>query len=797
MDYVPDYTFELRQRNTSGGYDLVQQLPDRMQPYLTRQLGTADNIAFNLPLESQAAQYIINTPSDLEIWWYGRDMKLKQVFVIVQKERYKDYGATSMTGGSARLGSGSGANLLISSDGPEHYLTRYYTQDYSVTQRLVSDIVDDLCVELWHDGLISAAYVDPSLDQFIDIDVSNENIFAAVGNIINQLPPSYMQVLFNPSNPTERTLYLLPMPDSIPTPKGIGTTSAVIPQAKPQITSKSKPLTLKTPVRVRSGKLKDTVGATPPAVINNALEAKENASTPLMKFDKNLTGIDVLEDTSSVVTRVYCRGSGSSPSELSFSTPPFYPAAQELTLLKTDGGYAYFRLPLVNGFDCAIYAGWTGDGEALPSNMGIGMNKWNPFSTSYDSSATTKFFVANDKTAAAQLFYMPAPFHVYSASLLLKRVTPQTVTWPKMPLFQVGLYTAREAPTTTGLQQAGVPTPQNGPLEWCYGNLMSLTTTPTWYEFPMQATKWGPGWYAIVLQPYSPTDSWNKVNPKTSANDYLQWCSSSDQPTASKTFGEVTNGGVNPTAWWMNKANQYDWQTAFKLAVWDYDMTTKFIQGPDARTVKTKIANYQADNAWFINYQHGPYLMAWDAEGEYKAPFYGTFKDDSVISQNSLWLEGAQYLYANSQPTMTTSLGAVDLYEIDPTVNWNDEITIGGTIRVVDPDLNFDEEFIVTKISKMDMTKPHQFDTLELNNIHMTVQQYTAMLAGSASKTRKYQSGQTVEAIHAGNGEFSSGSMYEDYFEIRNETDLVHSIKLSAFSVVDGFYVTVDGNAVW
>jgi hypothetical protein len=189
--------------------------------------------------------------------------------------------------------------------------------------------------------------------------------------------------------------------------------------------------------------------------------------------------------------------------------------------------------------------------------------------------------------------------------------------------------------------------------------------------------------------------------------------------------------------------------------------------------------------------------MAWDAEAEYKAPFYGTFKDDSVISQNSLWLEGAQYLYANSQPTMTTSLGAVDLYEIDPTVNWNDEITIGGTIRVVDPDLNFDEEFIVTKISKMDMTKPHQFDTLELNNIHMTVQQYTAMLAGSASKTRKYQSGQTVEAIHAGNGEFSSGSMYEDYFEIRNETDLVHSIKLSAFSGVDGFYVTVDGNAVW
>ena len=229
MDYVPDYTFELRQRNTSGGYDLVQQLPDRMQPYLTRQLGTADNIAFNLPLESRAAQYIINTPSDLEIWWYGRDMKLKQVFVIVQKERYKDYGATSMTGGSDRLGSGSGANLLISADGPEQYLTRYITNNYSVTQRLVSDIIDDICVEIWQDGLIALAYVDPSLDMLIDIDISWENIQTAINNIISQVG-GYMQVQFNPNNPAQRVLNLLPLPSGVAQPTDIGTTSPVLPQ---------------------------------------------------------------------------------------------------------------------------------------------------------------------------------------------------------------------------------------------------------------------------------------------------------------------------------------------------------------------------------------------------------------------------------------------------------------------------------------------------------------------------------------------------------------------------------------
>jgi len=233
MDYVPDYTFELRQRNGDpnhgGSYNFIQQLPDRMQPYLTRQLGTADNIAFNLPLESQAAQYIINTPSDLEIWWYGRDMKLKQVFVIVQKERCKDYGATSMTGGSARLGSGSGANLLISADGPEQYLTRYITNNYSVTQRLASDIINDICVEIWQDGLIASAYVDPSLDMLIDIDISWENIQTAINNIISQVG-GYLQVQFNPNNPAQRVLNLLPLPSGVAQPTDIGTTPPVLPQ---------------------------------------------------------------------------------------------------------------------------------------------------------------------------------------------------------------------------------------------------------------------------------------------------------------------------------------------------------------------------------------------------------------------------------------------------------------------------------------------------------------------------------------------------------------------------------------
>jgi hypothetical protein len=233
MNYIPDYTFELRQingdPNHGGRYNLIQQLPDRMQPYLTRQLSAADNISLNLPLNSNAAQTILTIKSDLEIWWYGKDMQLKQVFVIIQKERYKDYGATSMTGGSNRLGSGSGVNLNISADGPEQYLTRYITNNYSVTQRLVSDIIDDICVEIWQDGLIASAYVDPSLDMLIDIDISWENIQTAINNIISQVG-GYMQVQFNPNNPAQRVLNLLPLPSGVAQPTDIGTTPPVLPQ---------------------------------------------------------------------------------------------------------------------------------------------------------------------------------------------------------------------------------------------------------------------------------------------------------------------------------------------------------------------------------------------------------------------------------------------------------------------------------------------------------------------------------------------------------------------------------------
>ena len=92
---------------------------------------------------------------------------------------------------------------------------------------MASGILDDICVEPWHDGIVSRAIVDPSLDQMIDIDLSWENVQTAVGNIIAQIG-GYMSLLVDKDNPAWRVLNILPILGAQPT--DAGTASPVLPQ---------------------------------------------------------------------------------------------------------------------------------------------------------------------------------------------------------------------------------------------------------------------------------------------------------------------------------------------------------------------------------------------------------------------------------------------------------------------------------------------------------------------------------------------------------------------------------------
>lgn len=227
-----DYTFEVRRRNGSR-FDYLGSLDKRVQPSISREMGLADTLSFNLPLSDPNAQLFPPWGSlkGLEVWWYGRDRNLKQVFVPQVVEPYRDYGGTSSGSGSGALGSGSGDFVLISCDGPESYLTRYYTSNYKVSQRLPVDILNDITIEARADGIFGACSVDPSLNIPIDIDLSWENVQTAVGNIIAQTG-GYIQIQCDPKAPSWRVLYIFPIPGQLPQPKDAGATSAVLPQAR-------------------------------------------------------------------------------------------------------------------------------------------------------------------------------------------------------------------------------------------------------------------------------------------------------------------------------------------------------------------------------------------------------------------------------------------------------------------------------------------------------------------------------------------------------------------------------------
>jgi hypothetical protein len=518
-------------------------------------------------------------------------------------------------------------------------------------------------------------------------------------------------------------------------------------------------------------------------------------TTPIMTMEKNLTGIDVLEDNSSLITRLYPRGSGSTPSELCLDNPAYFPAAQNLVFDHASGEAAYFRLP--NPY--SAYNGYTGDGQHLPTGYAVYRDTTDAYSLNYAPISSTVFghSIAAPSDAIAQMFYMSGTWAIYSVSLWLQRVTSDTPTqWTTQPKFIVGLYSAVGSSTISGgvYQAAGYHVPYQGPQTWCYGNLLSISTDGAWYEFPLQVqpNTWT-GWVGIVIAPY-PTS-----NKQWSINDYLfTGGSPSLQGTSTNSYAVYSATGVTPKAWNMgltgSTVTPYVWQLANQIRVVETDVTSQFYQAYDqypGRFVETPIENYVPNSQYVFHYQHAPYLTDWDAYQAY-GKFEGTYKDDTLTTQAALLAAGSQYLSSYSQPTMTISLGAVDLYEIDPNVNWDDELTVGGTVMIRDGDLDLEQECIITKMVKMDLTKPHQIDTLEMNNVHMTTQGYMAQLGGSANKTRKYQQGQTVETPYPTAVAATSTSPGTMTFSIRDVTTLAQDVRLTV-DTPGSFTLTVDG----
>jgi len=218
-----DYTLEVRKRN-GATYDLMGVLENRIAPSLSREIGLADVLTFNMQLSDPKSALVLQNPAGIEIWYWGRDKILKQVFTLAKVEPYRDYGGSAGSGG-ATLGSGSGDNVLVTCDGLESYLTMYHIRnDYKVVQRHVQDILTDICYEAVADHIIHSIYVDPSLNIVIDIDLSWENLKTACDNILKQTG-GYMHMWVDGNNPNFRVLGFQPLATNVMPATLIGASS--------------------------------------------------------------------------------------------------------------------------------------------------------------------------------------------------------------------------------------------------------------------------------------------------------------------------------------------------------------------------------------------------------------------------------------------------------------------------------------------------------------------------------------------------------------------------------------------
>ena len=528
-----------------------------------------------------------------------------------------------------------------------------------------------------------------------------------------------------------------------------------------------------------------------------------------MTINKNLSGIDVLKDKTNLMTRVRPRGSGAPPSEVALDTPQYWPAAQILEVDHVSASSVFFRLP--NQY--SSYAGFTKDGDPLPSGYYVGRNEVMAYNQAYAPISTTVFgqSISAPSMAVAQLFHMGGNWRPYAVSLWLQRMlTPPGTQWTVQPRFRVGLYSVtggKDLKLSGGVvQSAGYGVPYQGPLVWCYGNLLSISTAGGWYTFPMQTNAYGEGWYAWVIEPYPTTNTqWGTVGRVSP--DYMFVGGSPALTSASTTCAEYSASGVTPNGWQMGFAagsnpviNPYLWQLAFQLWVVDHDVTSQFTQSNDnypGRYVACPAADFVGDEDYVFHYMHSPYLINWDAEDQY-GKYEGTWKNDTITTQAALMTAGAQYLTAVSEPTMTISLSAVDLYNIDPVKNWGEELYVGGSVRVIDDLMGLDELCIITEIARQDLTQPHKIDTLTLNNIHANAQKLLAQVAAREKKNQAYMTGITVDTPYTASGAASTSSPATMLFNVRAQTQLVHEIRMTVApqDQTSAFTVTVDGAPV-
>lgn len=215
-----DYTLEVRRLNTdTGGWDFLGVLDQRIAPSIQREVGLADVLTFNMLLSDPKTTLFMGQLKGLEVWYYGRDALLKQVFKVQKVEIYRDYGGSGGGSGGSTLGSGSGDGMLIVADGPESYLSeKFITYDYRAVQKHPQEILQYMLAGIWEFGIGTRynimAGVDPSLDdKLIDFVASWESSKSAIDSLIQQIG-GMLEVTIAPDG-IKRRILIVPLPGEV------------------------------------------------------------------------------------------------------------------------------------------------------------------------------------------------------------------------------------------------------------------------------------------------------------------------------------------------------------------------------------------------------------------------------------------------------------------------------------------------------------------------------------------------------------------------------------------------------
>lgn len=516
---------------------------------------------------------------------------------------------------------------------------------------------------------------------------------------------------------------------------------------------------------------------------------------PFLTIGKNMNGIDVDIDYSKIVTQLSCRGSGSNPSVLTLANPNFYPVQQLFYYRYADQEYAYFQLSGNEAY--SSYAGYTGAGDPLPAGTFVRGPENNSYGSQPDESCT-RYLIYGQNQAIGVGVAMTDPYRVPGVSFYMKRMIYDQDAVNRRThesQFQVGLYTTKN-------DGGGRVVPDHGPLIWAYGNLSKISTDDyAWYFFPMQeqlfeATKQGI-WMMWVISPYPiSSGDWSTFNPCADESD------ENKKEDALAFMGAQTSHGGQFVAWTDAGINSTDtskgqWaevgildsnnkqigieNIAFNMILSQTDYTSSFVQSNDeepGRWIKCRLEDLPANTGpYYVHYKHNPYLTDGAAYAKY-GRIRGTWSDTSLFSQFALMKGGAQYLKSVSQPIVTTTVSAVDLYNIDPYVNWAEELKLGGTIYLFDDALGIHEEAIISKINYKNLDIPHEIE-LQLNNVNLNTAKLLSQVEARQQTEPKYVTGQTVSTPYTATTQADHSTPGILYFNIKDNTQLVHSVKLT------------------